>query len=65
MDDTADMETAKCPNCGRKFVYDPADEPGEFPFCCQRCQWIDLGRWLSGEYRISKDLLANDDEQSE
>jgi uncharacterized protein len=23
-----------------------------FPFCSERCQLIDLGRWLSEEYRI-------------
>jgi uncharacterized protein len=23
-----------------------------FPFCSERCQLIDLGRWLDEEYRI-------------
>jgi hypothetical protein len=23
-----------------------------FPFCSERCQLVDLGRWLSEEYRI-------------
>jgi hypothetical protein len=22
------------------------------PFCSKRCQMADLGRWLSGEYRV-------------
>jgi len=28
-----------------------ADLPS-FPFCSPRCKMIDLGRWLSGAYRI-------------
>jgi len=23
-----------------------------FPFCSRRCQLIDLGRWLDGDYRV-------------
>ena len=40
---------AKCPSCkkaslkeGNKF----------FPFCSERCQLVDLGRWLNEEYRV-------------
>ena len=25
------------------------------PFCSKRCQQVDLGRWLSGGYRIASD----------
>jgi endogenous inhibitor of DNA gyrase (YacG/DUF329 family) len=25
---------------------------GRFPFCGERCQLIDLGRWLDGKYQI-------------
>jgi endogenous inhibitor of DNA gyrase (YacG/DUF329 family) len=35
-----------CPICGK-----PAD-PKHRPFCSPRCQTIDLGRWLKGDYRI-------------
>jgi endogenous inhibitor of DNA gyrase (YacG/DUF329 family) len=24
----------------------------QFPFCSERCKTIDLGRWLSGTYRL-------------
>jgi endogenous inhibitor of DNA gyrase (YacG/DUF329 family) len=35
-----------CPICGRKTV-------AEFrPFCSRRCADVDLGRWLTGSYRI-------------
>jgi endogenous inhibitor of DNA gyrase (YacG/DUF329 family) len=26
--------------------------PDPFPFCSPRCRTIDLGKWLSGDYRI-------------
>ena len=43
------MLTLRCPTC-KKLVLrtDP-----EFPFCCQRCRLIDLGKWASGGYVIS------------
>jgi len=28
-----------------------------FPFCSDRCRLIDLGKWASGEYRISSPIL--------
>lgn len=38
----------KCPTCGR-----PADYDGRyFPFCCERCKLVDLGRWFNQEYAI-------------
>jgi endogenous inhibitor of DNA gyrase (YacG/DUF329 family) len=35
-----------CPLCGK-----PATAPFR-PFCCRRCADVDLGRWLTGEYRV-------------
>jgi endogenous inhibitor of DNA gyrase (YacG/DUF329 family) len=33
-------------------------EKGEnFPFCSERCQSIDLGKWASGAYKISSPVL--------
>jgi endogenous inhibitor of DNA gyrase (YacG/DUF329 family) len=37
---------AKCAECGK-----PGD-PRFAPFCSARCQQIDLGRWLKGDYVI-------------
>ena len=37
---------AKCPECSK-----PA-EARLAPFCSTRCQQIDLGRWLKGDYVI-------------
>jgi endogenous inhibitor of DNA gyrase (YacG/DUF329 family) len=37
-----------------------------FPFCSERCKMADLGRWLTGGYRIASDphepLDSQDDE---
>lgn len=54
-----------CPHCQREFTYDPADEPKWLPFCCDRCQWADLGRWLEGEFRISREVTERDIEQQD
>jgi endogenous inhibitor of DNA gyrase (YacG/DUF329 family) len=34
------------------------------PFCSQRCRMADLGRWLSGDYRVP-DTAASDDQAPE
>ncbi|MBI2518796.1 MAG: DNA gyrase inhibitor YacG [Bdellovibrio sp.] len=39
----------KCPTCGEKFKYHDSDYR---PFCSERCQLIDLGHWLEGDYAI-------------
>ncbi len=40
------MANPACPICGR--------EPGEKfrPFCSARCADVDLGRWITGQYRV-------------
>jgi endogenous inhibitor of DNA gyrase (YacG/DUF329 family) len=45
-----------CPTC-RKPV-EAANE--DFPFCSDRCRLIDLGKWASGEYKISSPILDPD-----
>lgn len=42
-------KSGKCPICGK-----PAEQRYR-PFCSQRCQQIDLGRWLGETYRIAAD----------
>ena len=53
-----------CAICGkpavRGAVVDAKRGVDAFPFCSFRCQTIDLGNWLSEEYRI-----ADGDDQSE
>jgi endogenous inhibitor of DNA gyrase (YacG/DUF329 family) len=47
------VTSLKCPTCG-KVVREPglAEPMGYFPFCSERCQLVDLGRWLDGKYQI-------------
>ena len=39
----------RCPICRG-----PSQKDGNklFPFCSERCQLVDLGRWLGEEYRV-------------
>ena len=46
------MATLICPICGTHVSYASMDEVAYRPFCSARCQHVDLGRWLSEEYRI-------------
>ena len=43
----------RCPTC--KNIVLRSDE--HFPFCSDRCQLVDLGKWASGAYRISSPVL--------
>ena len=45
-----------CPIC-KKLV--SLDSP-EVPFCSERCRTIDLGKWASGDYKISSPILDPD-----
>lgn len=40
----------ECPICQASIP--PRAENPAYPFCSRRCQLIDLGCWLDGEYRI-------------
>ena len=39
----------KCPTCNRQV--DWQDNPFR-PFCSERCKLLDLGKWVSEEYRV-------------
>ena len=48
----------KCPRCGKE-INNPS-LPSK-PFCSDRCKLIDLGKWISEEYRFaSMDGKDND-----
>lgn len=56
-----------CPIC-KKPLPEPSssdDKLGQrfFPFCSERCQLVDLGRWLDGKYQIPVTPPADEDEQ--
>ncbi len=50
------IKSLKCPIC--KKPVEAANE--DFPFCSERCRTIDLGKWASGEYKISSPILDPD-----
>jgi len=50
-------EAGRCPVCGRAVAKDAATHP----FDSVRCRDADLGRWLSGQYSISRELKWDDD----
>ena len=41
-----------CPTC--KKIVTATD--GDFPFCSERCRIIDLGKWASGDYKITSPI---------
>lgn len=47
----------RCPTCKKPVK---STDP-EFPFCCERCRLIDLGKWASGQYVISSPLSDTSD----
>lgn len=54
-------ESIRCPTC-KKTVTTKARE---FPFCSERCRFVDLGRWFAEDYRVSRALhhpLFDDDD---
>lgn len=40
----------RCSTCRKLIEGRPQNQ--YFPFCCERCRLVDLGRWLGEEYRI-------------
>jgi uncharacterized protein len=42
--------SATCPTCRGKSERATAGKA--FPFCSERCSLVDLGRWLSDQYRV-------------
>jgi len=46
---TRSRQALTCSTCGRRFFLDETQTP---PFCSQRCQLIDLGRWLDEDIGV-------------
>lgn len=52
----ASPKSLRCPTCKKIVLATDAD----FPFCSDRCRLIDLGKWASGDYRITSLILDPD-----
>ena len=46
----------RCPTCRKIVLRTDVD----FPFCSDRCRVIDLGKWASGDYKITSPILDPD-----
>ncbi len=55
----------RCPTCKKEIAEPkPGEEiPSHFPFCCDRCKLIDLGRWLDGKYQVP--VVDREDKQGQ
>jgi endogenous inhibitor of DNA gyrase (YacG/DUF329 family) len=51
---------ATCPICSKKATARSANPA--FPFCSARCKTVDLGKWLTEEYRIPVGPPSEEDE---
>lgn len=43
----------KCPQCGKPTQWHGNDFR---PFCSERCKMIDLGSWITEEYKVSSPI---------
>jgi hypothetical protein len=44
-----DRNSGTCPTCGGKFLFSQTPTP---PFCSERCQRIDLGKWFNEKHGL-------------
>jgi endogenous inhibitor of DNA gyrase (YacG/DUF329 family) len=49
-------KTVPCPICRKSVAVDSTN----VPFCSDRCRLIDLGKWASGDYKITSPILDPD-----
>ncbi|MCO5166512.1 MAG: DNA gyrase inhibitor YacG [Planctomycetes bacterium] len=55
------MADLTCPTCDARVPTDAA----AFPFCSRRCRLLDLEKWVSGQYVVSRPMDARDVEELE
>lgn len=57
------MKNTQCPICGKETYFQQEDVRNPyFPFCSQRCRWVDLAHWLDGTYRIGSEQPVSEEE---
>lgn len=56
------MVRIQCPVCSQQFN---SEESRIVPFCSDRCQQLDLGRWLNEKYSISRISDLEDESELE
>lgn len=50
------VRSRKCPSCGTSFSFAEIAGHPTYPFCSDRCRTIDLGAWLSEDYKVVESL---------
>ena len=45
----------KCRSCGRELALGAKQESRCYPFCSERCRWVDLGTWFDQEYSLGEE----------
>ena len=55
--------TVSCPTCNKAVIW--GEQSPYRPFCCKRCQLIDLGEWADEEKRIAGDPVWLPDQDNE
>jgi len=53
---TAMPKALFCPTCRNVVLIDNEN----FPFCSDRCRLLDLGKWASGDYKVSSPIQDPD-----
>ena len=56
MSKASTTKTLRCHTC--RTIVLPGNE--DFPFCSDRCRRIDLGKWASGDYKVSTPIQDPD-----
>ncbi len=51
----------RCPTCQKAVL----EASKLFPFCCDRCRLLDLGKWLNEEYKVTRPLKPQTDAQAD
>jgi hypothetical protein len=55
-----------CPICKKPVEEKAGEKPSRwFPFCSERCNLVDLGRWLDGKYQIPVEISPEDEERED
>jgi endogenous inhibitor of DNA gyrase (YacG/DUF329 family) len=48
--DSTKSKSKPCKACGKDMQ--PDAENTYFPFCSERCKWLDLGKWFSEDFVV-------------
>ncbi len=58
-----DQKKYQCPICSDKIIVNDNVFDKYFPFCCKRCQLIDLGQWAASSYRVPGTQVSEIEEE--